>query len=439
MKTKRTLMALSLILALILGLVNLPATNVAAEGENVEMTFSWWGGDERHNATQEAVDLFMEENPEITVKTNFGAWSGWEEKLSAQFSSGTAEDMNQINWNWIEAYSSDGSVFVDINDYADIIDLSQFPESTLEACTVAEKLQGVPISMTGRILYWNEATWNEAGLEVPTTMEEIIAAGDIFANELGDDYYPMTMGEYDRMIFMVYYLESVYGKPWVENGELQYSAEEIAEGLQLFLDLEEAHVIPTLEVLAGDGADSLDKNPRWMEGNYGGLFEWDSAATKMRDSLVNPDDFTVGTFPTDMGEHQGGFTKVSMAFAISESADEAQRTASAKLIDFLLNNEQAIVTLATTRGVPNSAKAIEVLKAQEEETGEQYLDPDVVVAHERIMDWTSFPLDPYFEAAALKSSDGAYYDVHSGISYGDYSVEEAAEILIEEIAAALEG
>lgn len=435
MNKKRLMITLSLIFAFALGLIVAPMTAMAEEETTI--TFSWWGGDARHNATQEAVDLFMEKNPDIKVETSFGAWSGWEEKLSTQFSSGTAEDMNQVNWNWIEAYSSDGSVFVDLRDHADIIDLEQFPEDTLDVCTVADKLQGMPISMTGRIFYWNANTYEEAGLEIPTTLEELKAAGEVFQNELGDDYYPLVMGEYDRMIFMVYYLESVYGKPWVEEGELQYSAEEIAEGLQLFLDLEEAHVIPTIEKLTGDGASSLDKNPNWMEGKYAGLFEWDSAATKMRDALNNPEHFTVGEYFTDMGEYQGGFTKVSQAFAITETADEAQREAAAKLIDFLLNDEEAIVILGTTRGIPNSAKALEVLKAKEEETGEQLLDPDVVVAHERIMDWTDFPLDPYFESAALKSSDGAYYDVHSGISYGDYSVEEAADILIDEINAVL--
>ena len=331
--------------------------------EETTITFSWWGGDARHNATQEAVDLFMEKNPDIKVETSFGAWSGWEEKLSTQFSSGTAEDMNQVNWNWIEAYSSDGSVFVDLRDHADIIDLEQFPEDTLDVCTVADKLQGMPISMTGRIFYWNANTYEEAGLEIPTTLEELKAAGEVFQNELGDDYYPLVMGEYDRMIFMVYYLESVYGKPWVEEGELQYSAEEIAEGLQLFLDLEEAHVIPTIEKLTGDGASSLDKNPNWMEGKYAGLFEWDSAATKMRDALNNPEHFTVGEYFTDMGEYQRWIHQGIQAFAITETADEAQREAAAKLIDFLLNDEEAIVILGL-RGIPNSAKALEVLKAR---------------------------------------------------------------------------
>ena len=69
------------------------------------------------------------------------------------------------------------------------------------------------------------------------------------------------MMEYDRAIFLVYYLESVYGKPWVENGELQYTAQEIQAGMDFMTKLEEAHVIPTIATLQGDMACLLYTSP----------------------------------------------------------------------------------------------------------------------------------------------------------------------------------
>ena len=35
--------------------------------------------------------------------------------------------------------------------------------------------------MTGRIFYWNKTTFEKAGLATPTTLEELMAAGPIFA------------------------------------------------------------------------------------------------------------------------------------------------------------------------------------------------------------------------------------------------------------------
>ena len=49
------------------------------------------------------------------------------------------------------------------------------------------------------------------------------------------------------------------------------------------------------------------------------------------------------------------------------------------------------------------------------------------------MAWCKNALDPQFEAAALKNNDGVYADAFEGLSYGDYSIEEAADALIEGI------
>jgi|GEM_PF-117363 len=248
--------------------------------DGITITFGWWGGDSRHQATLAAIEAFEAKYPNITIEPTYGAWGNgdWETKMSAQYAAGTASDVSQINWNWIEAYSNEGQTFVDLNDYAGIIDLSQFPEAALTDSTFAGELQGIPISLTGRIFYWDKTTFDEAGIHTPTSLEELRAAGATFKEVLGEEYYPLAMNEYDRMVFMVFYLESVYGKAWVEDGELQYSEEEIFKGLEFIQSLEDDHVIPGIRKLAGDGADSIDKNSKWTDGTYAGIFEWDSSA-----------------------------------------------------------------------------------------------------------------------------------------------------------------
>ncbi len=401
----------------------------SADGKTV-ITFSWWGGDSRHEATIAAVDKFMELNPDIEVKTNYGAWDGWEEKMATGFATGTGSDVTQINWNWLTSFSSDGSVFADLNQYSDIIDLTQFDQTKLDLCTVADKLQAIPVSMTGRILYWNKTTFDKAGIEVPTTLADLKAAGETFKTALGDEYYPLALGEYDRMIFMVSYLESVYGKNWVEDGKLQYTEAEVKEGLEFIQSLEDSHVIPSIETITGDGADSLDKNPKWMGGIYAGIFEWDSSASKFQSALNEGQEFVVGDYLTDLGEYQGGFTKVSLGFAISESA--ANKEACAKLINFLLNEEEGIKIMASERGIPLSTAALKIC------TDNDLLDATVAEANGKILAWTKFSLDPTFEDAKLKNNpDGTYYDAMQGLSYGDYSVDEATTTLIDGVNAVL--
>lgn len=404
--------------------------NSAAPGDTpCTIRISWWGGDSRHEATQQAIDKFMEKYPNITVKTEFGAWSGWEENVATQIMSGTAPDLMQINWNWINAYSNDGSSFLDLNKVSDILDLSQYRAADLDQCKVGENLQALPIALTGRIFYWNETTFEKAGLATPTTFEELMAAGPIFQQQLGDDYYPLVMAEYDRMIFLVYYLESKYGKEWVTDNKVNYTAAEIQEGLDLLAKMEQEHVIPTLKKIAGDGADSLDKNQNWIEGKYAGILEWDSSATKFIQAA--PDStIIVGDFFPDMGEYQGGFTKVSMGFAISASSEHPKEAA--LLLEFLLNEEEGIHLMGSERGIPANAKAL----AYCEENG--LLNPNVVEANQKVMDWCQFGLDPLFEDNALKSNpDGVYYKVMAKVSYGEIDTATGAQELLDGVTALL--
>lgn len=391
--------------------------------EECTLTFSWWGGDSRHDATLEAVKAFEAKYPGIKVETTYGAWSGWEDSMATMFATKTAPDVNQVNWNWITSYSEDGSAFLDLNTVSNVLDLSQYPESALNQCVVADELQAIPVAMTGRIFYWNKTTFEKAGIGVPTSLAELMAAGETFKTVLGEDYYPLVLGEYDRMILMVYYLESVYGKPWVENNEIQYTAEEVKAGLEFIQSLEDAHVTPSIQTILGDGADSLDKNPKWMNGTYAGIFEWDSSASKFGSAMEEGQEFVVGDFFADMGEYQGGYSKVSLGFAISETCEHPKEAA--MLLNFLLNEEEGTSIMASERGIPLSAAALNTC------TSKELLNKTVAEANGKVLAWVQYPLDPKFEAAALKSSDGLYYDVMAGLSYGDYSLDKAAAILID--------
>ena len=216
----------------------------------VSMTISWWGGDSRHAAYQDAIKEFQAEHSNITIEPTFAAWSGWEEKMAAAFIAGNAQDVCQVNWNWLYNYSADGSKFVDLNTTTNFLDLTQFDQAALDACTVANAQQCVPVSMTGRIFFWNMTTFNKAGItEVPKTLDDLKAAGKAFQEKLGNDYYPMHLGAYDRMILMVFYLESKYGKDWADptTSTLNYSEDEIVEGLNFIKSLVDDHVMMNLK------------------------------------------------------------------------------------------------------------------------------------------------------------------------------------------------
>ena len=406
------------------------AASVAGlSSDPVTLTMSWWGGESRHNAYQEAIKAFSAEHSTITVNPTFAAWSGWEDTMSTKFAGGVAEDVCQINWNWLYNYSGNGQTFMDLNSVTDYLDLSQWDDAKLAACNVANAQQCVPVSMTGRIFYWNMTTFNKAGItEVPKTLDDLMNAGKTFKEKLGDDYYPLHLGAYDRMILMVFYLESKYGKDWADptTSTLNYTADEVAEGIDFIKSLVDGHVIMSLPTYYGSNGDNAaHQSNEWITGKMAGIFEWDSSAVKFQDALdeENKPGFTVGE-EIKFGDYNGGFSKVSMGLAITKTCEHVAEAAT--LIQFLLNEEKGASIMGSECGIPASKAGLGYAQAA------GAVKDLVADANAKVMAFTTNKLDPLFENNDLKASGtGIYQEVFDNIDYGDETPEEAVNGLLD--------
>ena len=409
------------------------AASVAGlSSDPVTLTMSWWGGESRHNAYQEALKAFSAEHTTITVNPTFAAWSGWEDTMSTKFAGGVAEDVCQINWNWLYNYSGNGQTFLDLNSVTDYLDMSQWDDAKLGACNVANAQQCVPISMTGRIFYWNMTTFNKAGItEVPATEDDLFAAGRAFQEKLGDDYYPLHLGAYDRMILMVFYLESKYGKDWADptTSTLNYTADEIAEGIDFIKSLVDGHVImplPTYYGANGDGA--THQSNEWITGKIAGIFEWDSAASKYQDALdeENKPGFTVGE-EIKFGDYNGGFSKVSMGMAITKTCKNPAEAAT--LIEYLWNGDGAAI-MGSECGVPASKAGLATAQAAGK------INELVAEANGKVMSFVSCQLDPLFESSDLKATGtGIYQEVFDTVDYDNKSGADVVDTLLDGMSA----
>ena len=409
------------------------AASVAGlSSDPVTLTMSWWGGESRHNAYQEALKAFSAEHTTITVNPTFAAWSGWEDTMSTKFAGGVAEDVCQINWNWLYNYSGNGQTFLDLNSVTDYLDMSQWDDAKLGACNVANAQQCVPISMTGRIFYWNMTTFNKAGItEVPATEDDLFAAGKAFQEKLGNDYYPLHLGAYDRMILMVFYLESKYGKDWADptTSTLNYTADEIAEGIDFIKSLVDGHVImplPTYYGANGDGA--THQSNEWITGKIAGIFEWDSAASKYQDALdeENKPGFTVGE-EIKFGDYNGGFSKVSMGMAITKTCKNPAEAAT--LIEYLWNGDGAAI-MGSECGIPASKAGLATAQAAGK------INELVAEANGKVMAFASCQLDPLFESSDLKATGtGIYQEVFDTVDYDNKSGADVVDTLLDGMSA----
>ena len=80
----------------------------SADGKTT-IKITWWGGDSRHTYTQELLDAYTAENPNVEFEATPAGWEGYFDKLSTQAASGSMPDIVQMDYLYIATYAKNGS------------------------------------------------------------------------------------------------------------------------------------------------------------------------------------------------------------------------------------------------------------------------------------------------------------------------------------------
>ncbi len=321
-----------------------------------EITFSWWGGQERNVATLDVIEMFEEKYPEYKVRPQYTSWEGYYSQLSMQLIAGREPDIMQVNYNWFYLFGGDAR-FYDLSKLD--IDLSIWPEGELDPITINGKVLGLSISETGRIFYLNKTVYEEAGIEtIPKTWDELIEAGRIINGKDNTKYALGKIGHQGVAYMMFTYLSQKYEKNVIENNKLAFTKTELLDGFRFLESLRNNGVlIPTTKMDSNDG----ETNPKWIEGNYGGVFEWNTSIGIYRGTLPQKHEMiTAGLFQINPDEQKGMYKKTSMAYAVSKKIKN--KKAVETFLNFITTDEEAIKRLGLERGVPSNELAFEVLE-----------------------------------------------------------------------------
>ncbi|WP_294350211.1 ABC transporter substrate-binding protein [uncultured Clostridium sp.] len=101
--------------------------------DEVTISFSWWGDENRYDKTMEAIKLFESKYPNIKVKEQFGEWAGFKKRMNMKIAGNDEPDLMQINYDWLENYSKDGKGFYNLNyTQDDIRELLNFYKTLLD-------------------------------------------------------------------------------------------------------------------------------------------------------------------------------------------------------------------------------------------------------------------------------------------------------------------
>ena len=408
---------LSTLIASTLGM----AAGSAFAADDVDLRMSWWGGNGRHQVTLKAVEEFQKEHPNIKVKSEYTGWDGHLSRLTTQIAGGTEPDVMQTNWNWLPIFSKTGTGFYDLNTVKGELDLTQFDPKELQTTTVDGKLNGIPISVTARVFYFNDETWKKAGVEYPKTWDELMAAGKTFESKLGKQYFPVVLEHQDTLSLLRSYMVQKYNIPEIDTAKKQfgYSKEQWVEFFGMYKKLIDSHVMPDTKYYASFGKSNMYEMKPWIEGEWAGTYMWNSTINKYSDNLKPPAKLELGSYPMLPGATDAGmFFKPAQMFSISKTTKHPKEAA--MLINFLLNEKAGVEALGLERGVPLSKAAVTQLTADG-----VIKDNDPAVAGLKLAQSLPNKLStsPYFDDPQIVSLFGTSLQY---IDYGQKTVEETA-------------
>ncbi len=316
-----------------------------AEPDAVEIRFSWWGSDSRHEETQQIIDLFQEEYPHITVVPDFTDFSSYWDRLATATAGGDAPDVMTQEERYMTDYALRGRL-ADLNELP--VDLSSIDPLALGGGEIDGGQYAVATGVNAFSIVADSQIFDEAGVEFPDdtswTWDDFADVATAVAD--GSEAHGLQPEGSNEAGFNVYARqrgEALYNP----DGSLGFSAQTLADWWQVSLDLVEAGATPAnTELLEIEGPDTS-----LVATNQGAMaFYWTNqlgalsgTAGRELTLLRHPGEF-------ENGHQPGMYFKPAMFYSIS--ADTEHPEEAALFVDFLLNDVRAAEIMLTDRGLP---------------------------------------------------------------------------------------
>ncbi len=335
---------------------NAPAGNsskdAGSEAKPVKLRVNWWGGDERHQATQKAMELYTKLHPNVTFEVDFADYGGYWDKMATLSAADNLPDIMQMDSN-LGTYYQHGQL-------AELtgIETSNIDEALLNVGKIDGKLYGLPLGGNAVGLVYNKAALEKLNVEPPQdnwTWDDFVAYGKNLQQKLGKDKYAMVDMAMDRNTYDAYQLSRGKDRTVDKNGVFQLDKETFLAWTAMWDGLRQEGVVPPASVSYTDAY--LDATRDLMVNGTTLFRDLTFAAQFSSYNSLMPD--SIGAVQMPRGQQSGGWLQYSVFWAVSAKSKNVEEAR--KFIDWFVNDLDAADILTTSRGIPVSKAVTEHL------------------------------------------------------------------------------
>ncbi len=397
----------------------------AASGEPVTIRFAWWGGQERADKTNAAVELFMEQNPDIKVETSFFPFESYYENITIAATAGNMPDVFQgfvgANNDLMEA-----GLVEPLDSYVEsgLIDLSNVSAGLTESAKIDGKTYGVALGCNVKCMIVDPEAYEVAGLTIPEVAYESwdalaedlqklkdsglkYGADDVFERGFALDYFCRQRGETSFSS--------------TQESTIGFSEDTYVDYYNYKLDWIEKGLIPPYDVTKesmGPEDSQTAKGNAAVRHCYSSQYAQiaDAAGKEMKLILMPGPD-------TDKG------TDIRPGVHACMASTSEHKEAAAKLIDFLLNDIEGNKILNADRGMPASSVVREALIENFDENQKKMAEA-LSLAEEHSS--ASSPMPKGDTTMIDATNSGMLEDLEQEMVYGQLTPQEAYEQLAAE-------
>ncbi|BCJ36292.1 ABC transporter substrate-binding protein [Actinocatenispora thailandica] len=394
-----------------------------------EISFAWWGNNDRADKFKEAISLFNKKYPNIKVTRSFASFGDYWTARNTEAAGRTLPDLMMMDANNLSEYSRK-HLLQDLSPLRkNVMPLDGLSDSALSVGKANGELDSIPLGTNAWSMMYNKDLLDKLKIAYPTdhmTWSELKSYVRK-VDQAGASAKPSEYGSSDftgSLPGFIYWRMQQGKGVFTKDGKPAFTQQDVVDYVDSVKDLRaDGKFFPIKRNAA------LSPKDGFLAGQYALWFNFSTTLLQaMTDSGTNRIGIVPAPGPDGVDQH---VLATHPSLLLSVSANSQQKAAAAALLNFLVTSPGVAKIFGTSLGVPETRQA----RAAAAKVNATPADAPIL-QYARYTQSQQTPAYPSLPAG-YGTIETKWGDLHQQLSYGKIDSRQFAQQLFDEMSVSL--